>query len=121
MKPTWRARHWVVAVDGNAPGGGHVEAAEKIEQSGLPGAAGAHEGNEVALVHVEIQALEDLDLLAAAAVGFVQTAHLDKAGGIATTINSNHASLLLADFDFVAVVQTFGTFHYQRVTWRNTG
>src|SRR5258707_10240883 len=33
---------------------GDVKAAEKVEQSGFSGAAGAHEGDEVTLVHVKI-------------------------------------------------------------------
>src|SRR5712691_8699603 len=46
-----------VAVNSDAASRGHVEAAEKIEQRGLAGAAGAHESHKVTLVDVEIQAL----------------------------------------------------------------
>src|SRR5258705_9327496 len=82
-----------VAVHGDASRGGDVEAAEEIEQRGLTGAAGAHEGHEIALVHVEIQALQDLDFLAATAVGFVQTANLDETLGFTASIHSYHVTL----------------------------
>jgi hypothetical protein len=60
-----------VAVHGDAARGGHVEPAQKIEQGGFAGAAGAHESNKIALVDVEIQSLQNLNLFAAAAVGLV--------------------------------------------------
>src|SRR6266478_351168 len=46
-----------VAVDSDAARGGDIQTTEKIEQSGLSGAAGAHEGDKVALVHIEVQTL----------------------------------------------------------------
>jgi len=51
---------------------------QEVEQRRLAGAAGAHEGDEITLVHVKIQSLQHLNLLAAAAVGLVQTANLDE-------------------------------------------
>ncbi len=100
MKPTWRARHCVslfaghvgdfVAGDSNAAVRGDVEAAEQVEQSGLAGSAGAHEGDEIALVHVEVQALQHLNFLTAAAIGLVQAAHLDEAVAFSVDIHSNH-------------------------------
>src|SRR5260370_26777246 len=69
-----------VAVDGDAAGRGNIETAKQIEQRGFAGAAGAYERDKVALVHVEIQSLQHLNLLTAAAVGLVQTANADEAG-----------------------------------------
>ena len=68
-----------VAGDGDAAVRRDIEAAQQIEQGGLARAAGPHEGHEIAFVDVEIQALQHLDLFAAAAVGLVQTANLDEA------------------------------------------
>ena len=72
---------WVISSPATVmlPREGHVETAEKIQQRGFAGAAGAHEGDELAFVHVEIQALQDVDFFAAAAVGFVETADLNQA------------------------------------------
>src|SRR5260370_5235373 len=86
----------LVAGNGNAAVRGDVEAAEQIEQGGLAGAAGAHEGDEIAFVDVEIEALQDLDFFAAAAIGFVQTADLDETIGFSRAIDSNHCFSLLA-------------------------
>ncbi len=80
----------LVAGHSDAAVRGDVEAAEKVEQSGFSGAAGAHEGDEVTLVDVKIEALQDLDFFAAAAVGFVQTADLDQAVGFSSAIDSDH-------------------------------
>src|SRR6267142_2478069 len=82
-----------VAVHGDASRGGDVEAAEEIEQRGLTGAARAHEGHEIALVHVKIQALQDLDFLAAAAVSLIQTANFDETRGLTASIHSDHVPL----------------------------
>src|SRR5258708_17005120 len=108
-----------VAVDGDAARGGYVQAAEKIEQRGLAGAAGAHEGDEVTLVGVQIQALENLDFFAAAAVSLVQTANLDEAGRTTISIDSDHAWLLLTDFNFFTIVQTFRPLDDQGVAGRD--
>ena len=60
MKPTWRARQVVsfagrhvrdlVSGHGDASGGRQVETSEQVEQGGLAGPAGAHEGDEIARV-----------------------------------------------------------------------
>jgi hypothetical protein len=63
--------------NGDSAGSGDVKAAEEIKHRGFAGTAGAHESNEVALVDIQIKALEDLNLLATALVGFVETADLD--------------------------------------------
>src|SRR5205807_3721451 len=91
-------------------GGRHIQAPEKVEQGGLAGAAGTHEGDEVALVDIQVKPLEHLDFLAAAAVGLVQAADTDEALRIAASIHSDHASLLLADFDLISIMQTLWTF-----------
>src|SRR5690242_20063940 len=92
-----------VAVDRYAPGRRHIQPSEEIEQSSFAGAARPHERDKVALVHVQIKPLEHLDLLAAAAVRLVQSAHFDEARRISASVHSNHALLLLPDFDFVAI------------------
>src|SRR5712692_6938399 len=83
-----------VAVNSDAAGRGHVEPAQELAQRGLAGAAGAHESHEVTLVDVEIEALQHLNFLAAAAVGLVQTANFDQAGRTTISIDSYHALLL---------------------------
>src|SRR6266446_1080822 len=80
----------LVAGHSDAAVRGDVKPAEQIEQGGLAGAAGAHEGDEIAFVDVEIEALQDLDFFAAAAVGFVQTADLNQAVGFSRAIDSDH-------------------------------
>ncbi len=80
----------LVAGDGDAAARGDVQAAEKIQQRGLAGTAGTHEGHEFALGHVQIQALEDVDLFAAAAIGFVEVANLDETGLAATAVDFDH-------------------------------
>ncbi len=100
MKPTWRARQLVrlpedmlgdfVAVDGDAAARGNVEAAEKIQQRGFAGAAGAHEGHKLAFVDIQIQALQDVNLFAAATVRLVQAAHLDQASCATAAVYFDH-------------------------------
>jgi NH3-dependent NAD+ synthetase len=41
--------------------------------------------------------LQDVDFLAAAAVGFVQTADFDEAVGVSGAVDSNHVVLLCRD------------------------
>src|SRR6266851_6997229 len=108
-----------VTVDGDAARGGHVETTQEIEQRGLAGAAGPHKRDEVTLVDVEIQALENLDFFAAAAVSLVQTANLDEAGRTTISIDSDHAWLLLTDFNFFTIVQTFRPLDDQGVAGRD--
>src|SRR5580704_13486478 len=49
-----------VAGDSDAAAGRHVQAAQKIQERGFAGATGTHEGDELAFVDVEIQALQDV-------------------------------------------------------------
>ena len=100
-----------VAGDGDAARGGNVEATKKIEQGSLAGTARTHEGDKVALIHIEIKPLEHLDFFAAAAVGLVQTADANQTLRTTVPINTDHASLLLADFDFVTIMQTLRPLH----------
>src|SRR5882762_7245596 len=81
-----------IAGHGDAAVRGDVEAAKQIEQRGLAGAAGAHEADEVAFVHVQIEALQDLDFFAAATVSFVQSADLNQTVGFSSAIDSDHLS-----------------------------
>ena len=109
----------LIARDGNGARGRHVEAAEQIEQRGLSRAARAHESHEVALVDVEIQALQDVNLFATAAVGLIQSAHADEALRSRASIDSNHAaSPLLADFDLFTVTQILWTLDYDGIARR---
>ena len=79
-----------VAGDRDTAMRGNIEAAEEVEQGGLAGAAGAHEGYEIAFVDVEVEALQYLNFFAAAAVGLVQTANLDEAIRLAASVHSDH-------------------------------
>src|SRR5258708_39251222 len=99
MKPTWRARHSVsrpadifdfVASHRDAATGGNIQAAKQIQRCGFAGAAGAHEGDEFALLHVEVQALKHMDLFATAAIRLVEIADLNKPGVTATSVNFHH-------------------------------
>src|SRR5689334_14992354 len=80
-------------VAGNIDGASrrHIESAQQVQQRGLARAAGAHERHELALLDVEVESLQDIDLFAAAAVLLVQPAHLDEALAVTTTIYPNHA------------------------------
>ena len=55
-----------------SPRGGRVEPADQVEQRGLARAGRAHQRDEVALVDVEVDAVQHLDLLRAALVGLVR-------------------------------------------------
>ena len=66
---------------GDAARAGDVEAAHEVEQRGLAGAAGAHEGHEVALVHAQVHALQDVQLLGPAPVGLGDVPHDDEVVG----------------------------------------
>src|SRR5262249_51868463 len=79
-----------VTGDGDAAVGWYVEPAEQVEQCWFARTAGAHKSHEVALVYIEVQPLEDLNFLAAAAVGLVQAANLNQAVGFAIAVHSNH-------------------------------
>src|SRR5579864_107116 len=110
-----------VAVHGDATCGRHVQAAEEVEQGGLAGAAGAHERDKVTLVYIQLKPLEHLNFFSTAAVGFVQAADADEALRIAASINTYHALLLLAEFDFVTIMQTLWPFDEDRIPWRQAG
>jgi hypothetical protein len=66
-----------IASHGDAAVCGDIETAEQIQQRSLAGAAGAHKTDEIAFIDVQIQALQDLDFLAAPAIRFVQAADLN--------------------------------------------
>src|SRR5580765_8855985 len=85
----------LIAGHGNAARGGHVQAAQQVQQSGFAGAAGAHEGNELALFHVKIQRLQYLNLLAATRVILTQAARLYQAVWPAASIHTHHRKSLL--------------------------
>jgi hypothetical protein len=80
----------LIAGNGDAARGRQIDAAQQVEQRSLAGAAWAHESDKVAGVHVEVEPLQDMDLLAAALVFLVQTSHADQAVAVAATIDSNH-------------------------------
>src|SRR5271168_805706 len=93
--------------DGDAAARGNIQATEKIQQRGFAGAAGTHEGHELAGSNVEVQALEDVDNLATAAVGFVEIANLDEPGLTATTVDFDHwMGLLFCDLDGLTVAKS---------------
>src|SRR5262249_13199828 len=85
----------LVAGDRDATVSRYIQAAQEIQQRGLAGAAGAHEGHEIAFINVEIKALKDLNFFATATVRLVQAADLDEAIGLAAAIHSNHERALL--------------------------
>ena len=90
------ARHVgdLIARHGNGAGGGNVKATEQVEQRGFSRAARPHEADEVALIHVQIEALQNLNLLAAPPVGLVKAADLDQGVRIPVGVDCNHVPLL---------------------------
>ena len=67
-----------LAADRDAAARGHVEAADEVEQRRLARARRAHQGEEVALLDVEVDVVQHLDLLLAALVHLRQVADLDQ-------------------------------------------
>src|SRR5258706_73795 len=96
-----------VARHGDASVRGDVEAAEQIQQRRLTGAAGAHKADEIAFIYVEIQALQNLNFLAAAAIRLVQAADLNQAVRFSTAIHSDHCVLSRAARRFCAAQKLF--------------
>ena len=70
----------LVTSNSNAPCGRHIQAAQEVQQRCLSRAARPHEGYELALVYIQVEALEDVDLLTAPTILLVQAAHLNQAG-----------------------------------------
>src|SRR3984885_9994643 len=96
--------------------GRHVQAAQKIQEGSLAGAARAHEGDELALVHVQIQTLQNVDHFAAAAVGFVEPANLNQTSRASYAVHSNHFDRsLFLDFDRFSIVQRRRPFHHDYI------
>src|SRR5438445_6843070 len=82
----------------DAPGRGHVEAAEQVEQGRLARAARAHKRDEIARVDVEVESLEDIDLLAATPIGLAEPARADQALAVPATIDADHRFSLVGYF-----------------------
>src|SRR5579883_3255256 len=111
----------LIAGHGDCPRGWDIQTAKQIEQGGLAGPAGPHEGNKVALIHVEVEALEYLDLLLAASVCFVEAPDLDQGAGTAVNIDAGHLLLLLPDFNLHSVFQILRTVHHNLISWVDAG
>src|ERR1019366_3341968 len=79
-----------VAGHGDASPRGNVESAEQVQQCGLAGSAGPHEGDEIALVNVEIQPLQYVDFFAPTAICLVQPAHLNLTVRFSSAVQLNH-------------------------------
>ncbi len=93
-EPSGRHVSDLIAGHRDAAGGRQIEPSQQVEERGLARAAGTHEGDELAFVDVQVQALKDVDLLAAALVLLVQVAHSDQAGALLFSINPHHVVLL---------------------------
>ena len=87
-----RHRGDLVARHGHGAGRRDVQPAQEVQQRRLARAARAHERDELAGVHVQVQALEDVDLLAAAPVALVEAAHADETLAVAVAVDSDHAA-----------------------------
>jgi hypothetical protein len=68
----------------------NIEAAQQVEQRGFARAARPHEGHEIAAVDVQVESLQDVDVLIAAAVGFIQPAHLNQTARCSTAVHVYH-------------------------------
>jgi hypothetical protein len=71
----------------------------------LAGPAGAHEGGEVARIHVQVQSLEHVDLFAATLIRLVDPTHLDEAGTVTLAIDSDHEVSIPFQLCALAVAQ----------------
>ena len=67
-----------LAVDGDLPARGDVEAADQVEQGGLARAGGAHERHEIAAGDVQVHAVQDFDLLRTTLVGLGEVVDADQ-------------------------------------------
>ena len=72
---------------------GHIQPSQQVQQGCLARAAGTHEGDKVASVHVKIQPLQDANVFAAAAEHLIQIAHQDESVATAFAVDSDHFSL----------------------------
>src|SRR3546814_6868575 len=66
------------AVDLDLAAAGRVQAADQVEQGGLARTRGTHQRDEVALVDVQVQAVQHGDLLRAALVGLGEVARSEE-------------------------------------------
>ena len=82
----------ILAGDDDTPFSWRQQAGNEPDQRGLAGTAGAHEGDEFARLHVEVETLQDVDFFARAPVRFVEVANLNQALCATTSINFNHCS-----------------------------
>src|SRR5574337_366538 len=83
----------LVAAHGDDAGRGQIQPAQEVQQRGLAGPAGAHEANELARVHVQIQALEHMNLLAAPLILLIESPHPDQAALIPAPVDPDHSGL----------------------------
>src|SRR5690606_38108955 len=70
-----------LAVDADAAGGGRIQAADQVQQGGLARARRAHQGEEIATLDVEVDAVQHLDLLLATDVMLGELPDLDQGLG----------------------------------------
>src|SRR5574337_168439 len=78
---------------GDDAGRGQIQPAQEVQQRGLAGPAGAHEANELARIHVQIQALEHMNLLAAPLILLIESPHPDQAALIPAPVDPDHSGL----------------------------
>src|SRR6185503_20893799 len=89
-EPTPRHRGDLVAGHADGARARHVEPAQQVQERRLARAARAHEGDELARAHVQVEPLEHVDLLAPAHVALVEPAHADERAAAAEPVDSNH-------------------------------
>src|SRR5262249_21644203 len=87
-----------LAVEVVAALGGRVEAAEEVHQRRLATARGAHDGEVLAAVDVEVDAVEGVDLLGAHLVHLAHVAQLDQRHQSPLSLSSS--PFLLPPFSF---------------------
>ncbi|MDT4874180.1 hypothetical protein FQZ97_1094660 [compost metagenome] len=69
-----------LAFDLDLAAGGRIQAADQVEQRGLAGTGRAHQGDEVAVRDVQVDAVQHLHLFGAALVGLGEVAEGDEGG-----------------------------------------
>src|SRR2546426_10503628 len=79
-----------VASHRDAARGRHIQPTDQIEKRGFPRTTRAHERHEISLIHVQIEPLKYVNLLAPALVFLVQPAHLNQARRTSPPIPTHH-------------------------------
>lgn len=118
----------LIPIDGHRTRGRRVETAQEIEQGGFAGTARSHEGHELALLDVEVEALKDIDCFAAAAVDLIEISDSNQAVAMLFAIDTDHSvrpfssnsKLLTLDLDLLSVSEPIRFADHDPISGDNT-